>query len=524
MQARIHLRTLLTFSMLLMSAECTAQTLMTKQVLDQQNQWVDWANTQHKLVVSVRFEGRASRNFRVYKLPLTFVPPRGSELPQRMKSGQRLNISGHLRKNRDSFDFIITRLDIQLTDREWLADRTAAIPVDELDKLYPLADEFAQIAQFFDDEDLMADVSALRLQAFTQQRTQFAKNSGQLWQLAEHARELGISPRLISTVRFQSLILQHKEQKAVEQLIRDTKQNLVGWDRPQPNVSAIQLSTFRIAPVSTYEKSDDQTRQILHRLFYRSIRQPQLSSLLKDDGSNGLTVAEQLKQELPEEIETISKCEQAFVDFKLSQMTDLSRNQLVELITLLEQYKRTADIKSSITQWLDNVEHQFADRGLQGLLRVADEYQFAWDQWKDTTHRDKSVEYLKKAWQNASEVAPQEAIPIAQRLERLGWVRLHERWMTNDQIEMLPRSDIQLAMREGRVVKGMTPEQVSSTLGSPGRIVRVVSARYVQEIWVYQTAGASGISVHLRRSRRQEPAEASVVLISQISAGPISKK
>ena len=518
----IHIPTIVV--LILSCTQCIGQVLTTRTMLEQEPQWKEWADTKHKLQVSVRYEGRASRNFRVYRLPIMFIPPRGSELPQRMKSGQRLNISGHLRRNASEYQFIISRLDIQLTDRDWLADRAAAIPNSMPEKLYSLADEFAQIADFFRDDNLMADVTSLRLKAFNQQQTQFQNNADQLWQLAEHGIKLGISTRLINGVRFQALVLRHKQKQSTEQLAKDIKANLPGWDKPQLNISAIQLSQFKIAPANTYQQANDENRQVLHRLFFRQVRLPELRKLLAESGSNGIDVAKQIREELPEETEAVSDCEQAFVDYKMDQITKLTRPQLIELITLLDRYSRREQIEATIDKWLSTLEQQFANRGLQGQLRTADEYLFAWEEWKNTKHRDKAVEYLKQAWQTASEVAPAEAVPIAQRLERLGWVRLHERWMTNEQIGMLPKSDIQLAMREGRVVKGMTPAQVSSTLGSPARIVRVVSGRHFQEIWVYQTAGASGISVHLRRGRSQKPSEAVVILISQISATPISTR
>jgi hypothetical protein len=96
--------------------------------------------------------------------------------------------------------------------------------------------------------------------------------------------------------------------------------------------------------------------------------------------------------------------------------------------------------------------------------------------------------------------------------------------MTEKQMQALPKSDIELAMREGRVVKGMLPDQVVSTLGEPARIVRVASSRHVQEIWVFQTTGASGISIQLRRTTKQDPSEAVVVQVSQLAATPISQK
>jgi hypothetical protein len=505
--------------------QARAQPMTARAMLEQQDQWTQWADQERKLQLTARFEGRSSRNFRVYRLPIVFVPARNGELPQRMQSGQRLNISGRLRQSGNEFEFHISRLDIQQTDRDWLADQVLTVPDDKPELLYPLADEFALIAEFYSDQQLMSDVRDLRQTAFRRQRRQFAQSSTELWTLADHGQKLDIDQRTLTAIRFQSLNLRRRKgQTTGDDFLRDLRTTLVGWDKPAPVVDASLAQQFQQSPVTVYERSDDATRRLLHRLFYRQIRLPVLKKQLRTDGSNGLVVAGQIKEELPEELATISEFEQNFVDYKLAGVQQLTRTQLTELVSLLQQYNRTDEVKPTIGKWLTAVETQFRDRGLQGVLRTAEEYLFAAEEWNNLRHRDQGIEFLKQAWQLASEVAPQDAVLIGQRLERLGWVRLNDRWMTEKQMQALPKSDIELAMREGRVVKGMLPDQVVSTLGEPARIVRVASSRHVQEIWVFQTTGASGISIQLRRTTKQDPSEAVVVQVSQLAATPISQK
>ena len=86
--------------------------------------------------------------------------------------------------------------------------------------------------------------------------------------------------------------------------------------------------------------------------------------------------------------------------------------------------------------------------------------------------------------------------------------------MTTDEVAALPRNDVALAMREGRVVKGMIAPQIVNTLGRPTRTIRVISARRIQEIWVYGEAGSSAITVHVERGRSQSPDQAVATLVT----------
>ena len=56
---------------------------------------------------------------------------------------------------------------------------------------------------------------------------------------------------------------------------------------------------------------------------------------------------------------------------------------------------------------------------------------------------------------------------------------------------------MQRAVREGRVVKGMTSEQVSQTLGRPNRTAKLAAQRVFREFWIYDEAG---LVVRLRRN------------------------
>ncbi|MFN8705746.1 MAG: hypothetical protein ACK50J_03635, partial [Planctomyces sp.] len=58
-------------------------------------------------------------------------------------------------------------------------------------------------------------------------------------------------------------------------------------------------------------------------------------------------------------------------------------------------------------------------------------------------------------------------------------------------------------------------EQVIATIGQPSRVSRIVSARLIRELWIYDARGGSGVVVQLRRSRSEASLSARVTAVSR---------
>jgi hypothetical protein len=234
--------------------------------------------------------------------------------------------------------------------------------------------------------------------------------------------------------------------------------------------------------------------------LYRTVRGEQLQAMLKPDGSNGLELAGLVRDELPEEVARAASFEQHEVDYRLGRISELSRREMQQLLELLDDLKRTNGRDAIVADWLAAQEKRFGTSELAGVLRVADEYLFVFEQWKNPAHQQKGIDLLKSAWAIASVESPGDAVQIAERLKGLGWERLNGKWLTTQQMENLPKDDIQIAIRDGRVVKGMTAQQVVQTLGQPERISRFGSSKVMRELWTYDGTGSAGLVVRLRKS------------------------
>jgi hypothetical protein len=295
-------------------------------------------------------------------------------------------------------------------------------------------------------------------------------------------------------------------------------QKLSGWDKPELEIPDRLKQGFPKDAIKLYDEGNLRDREMLHRLFYRTVRSQQLQAMLKPDGSNGLELAGLVRDELPEETALAATFEQREVDYRLGRVSELSRREMQQLLELLNGLKRSDGQAAIIAKWLAAQEKRFGTLELAGVLRVSDEYLFVFEQWKNPAHQQKGIDLLKSAWAIAAVESPGDAVQIADRLKVLGWEHLNGKWLTTQQMETLPKDDIQIAIRDGRVVKGMTAQQVVQTLGQPERISRFGSARVMREMWTYDGTGSAGLVVRLRKSLLSRADQLVVEDVSRTSA------
>lgn len=492
------------------------ESLTVREMVAQQDKWRTWINEKTILSISGRYEGRVAKQFRMAKLPALITPARTTVLPNEIDDGQRLTVSGVLRQSGSRYYLDVNRIAVGNTDLARLTALAERLGRDMPEKLYELADEYHPIAEFYEDASLAAQVQQLRRDAFQQQRIQRKNDPVALRELAARCQQLGFGDSLAAAIRFESLVVRARSKSADRAaLTKDIIAELKGWDIGNPFPDKAQEQRFLKNMVTEYEAAQELDRERMHRRFYRTVRLPQMLSSLKPDGSNANELAAALTVELPEESTEVARLNSLYVAYRLKSVPRLTRKQLEDTEQLMRDSNRSDEFPAVLATWLRSQEDRLNNGKLDGLLLMADEYLFAWERWKQKQHAEAGTDLLKQAWTIAEKAAPKEADAIAQRLERLGWTRLNDRWLTTGEVKELPRDNVELAMREGRVVKGMTRAQILGTLGKPSRKVRVISASSVQEIWIFGEAGSTAITVHLQRKRFESPEQSVAILVSK---------
>ena len=513
------LKSVLFACLLVQSSVTLGQAVTLQDLLEKKEQWPTYATDGKKFQFEGRFEGRSANTIKISKFDITCNLPSNGTFPDGIRSGQRIELIGRFLSEDGKLFFVVSRILIKDTDIDRLRSRLKDIPADQPEKLLSLAAEYQVDAEFYDDSSLKAEITAVRMDSLSRLRRMARGDVVKLRELLQQSKSLGVKPELIQTLQFESIFAASKISGAdVNALVEEIKNACDGWDRLVPPIPERLQQAFTKDAVAMFIESQEADRRGLHRLLYKSLRLRQIQAMMKSDGSNGLEVSRLLRTEFGDDEPLAADFEEREVQYRLTQLATLSRTDLKSLTELLTKLNRARQVPDVVRDWLQAQERKFGISDLAGLLRTADEYLFVADLLQSVDIQRQGVELLKKAWTSATEASPTDADQIASRLKSLGWERLNNSWMTNAQMNSLPRDDVQLAIREGRVVRGMSVQQVVQTLGQPSKISRIASRKSVCELWSYDAEGSAGMVIRFRRSLIDETTSSIVEDVSRITA------
>ena len=508
---RTILKTALMSLLFVRSGIAMGQATSSRDLLQQKEQWPAFAADGRKFQFEGRFEGRTANSIKMTKFDIACNLPSNATFPDGIKSGQRIEVIGRFTSENGNLLFLVSRILIKDTDIDRLRSRVKQVPVDQPEKLLELAEEYQADAEFYEDAQLAMEIAAIRADSLRRLRVMARGDVTKLTELLHLSKSLGMKPDLIELLQFEQIYMAAKMPDAhVDTLIAEVKSSCTGWDRLVPPIPERIQRAFDKDAVGAFLDASESDRPSLHRLLYKSLRLRQFQAILKTDGSNGLELSRLVRTEFGEHDPLAADFEDRDVRYRLMQLSSLSRSELKGLTELLTKLNRAQQIPGAVRDWLLAQERKFGTSDLAGLLRTADEYLFVADILPSEDYRQQGIEFLKRAWASADQSSPTDAEQIADRLKRFGWERLNGIWMTNAQMQSLPKDNVQLAIREGRIVRGMTVEQVVQTLGQPTNISRIASRRSISDLWSFEGVGSSNMVIRFRRSV-VDPNAASVV-------------
>ena len=515
----VMLKSALLGLLLWQSAVALGQSVKIQDLLANKEQWPSYAVDGRKFQFEGRFEGRSANTIKISKFEIICKLPSNGTFPDGIKSGQRIELIGRFLSENGKLFFVVSRILIKDTDIDRLRSRLKDVSADQPAKLLDLAAEYQIDAEFYDDATLKAEIAAVRTDSLSRLRGMARGDVTKLRELLLQSKSLGVKPELIQALQFESIFAASKEPNAdVDALVTETKSSCEGWDRLVPPVPERLKLEFAHDAVAAFLEAQDADRRGLQRLLYKSLRLRQFQMMVRTDGSNGLEISKLVRTEFGDDDPLAAELEEHEVQYRLTQLATLSRADLKGLTELLTTLNRAGQVPGAVRDWLGAQERKFGTANLAGLIRTADEYLFVADLLQSVEYQQQGVELLKQAWTKAGESSPTDADQIADRLKRLGWERLNNEWMTNAQMNSLPKDDVQLAIREGRVVRGMSAPQVVQTLGQPTKISRIASRKSVCEMWSYAAEGSAGMVIRFRRSLIDETSSSIVEDVSRIPA------
>jgi len=445
----------------------------------------------------LRIEGRyalmGKNLLRLKKCDLSFRSR--EDLPKLSGRSRTVEVSGRLTRENGKLFFLVEELLELPTDMEQLRKGRGRLDPSKAQQWYRLAAWAEHRAKFYDDVELAQEARKVYRDGVRIERSRLRENNPRgLFALAEKAAKFGLDESVSLELIHEACFLLWKEAersnevKSLRQVAATVAEKLPGARAPLSAPSEELRKRYLADPVATYEKADASTRKLLHRILHNEIL---LAAILKDaapDGRNGMEVAAEIETQLPEYREMALAYRQRGIAYRAAHITAASRAEMLELVELLKKDGQPERARALILRWLQAQEKTLRQDGPDGLRRLAMEY--------ETLLQDKqtAVKFLVEAYRLS-----QGAREIAAELERRGYRRAGQRWVTLKEFAKTPEGRIAQAMREGRVVEGMTAEQVRKTLGAPSFVGRAATDGVFAEVWVYGENRGSRLAIHLSR-------------------------
>ena len=457
-----------------------------------------------KLVgTTFRIEGRVTTGagtvLKLHKLPLLFVSE--EELPELSGPNLAVEVVGRLRKRETGvLEFELLTVKRTESDIRRVNRLRVVLPRDDPEAWYELGDWAMNRVRFYQsgrdiDRQLAKEATSIYRMAIRKERTVMTDpNYNSLQALAFKSEKYGLGEEFKLPLLYEAHYQTWHDTSAtapseeLETIALRIANELPEASTPVGEFDAEFVSKWREGPVRFYTGSAESLRPQLHRLLYQQVM---LESIEKDaeiDGRNGDEIAARIAKQIPEFSSLAETYRQKTLDWKIANVKGLAREDAVSLRQHLIDAGEEARADKAIRAWFTPVESRLRRQGAVGLIELAFEYEDLFDDG------EMAVQLLLES----DRVKPGSSY-VAERLEGYGYTRIEGRWRRKSDVMAGSESPIDIAIRNGRVIRGMTSAHVRKAIGQPDSISRVLTSREVLEYWVYRTPSGSGLSVRLSR-------------------------
>lgn len=391
------------------------------------------------------------------------------------------------------------------SDDRILARRRSDLPIDDPSGWYTLGAWAIARGEYYKDNDLIAGGRDCYARAIQIERRDRKRLTPELLEgLSRKASELLSDDSL----RFQ--MLHDAWQMRWEQSQANAKADeLLGFSQSLAKIfpfGDVRLTAtdaelrdkYWKSPVAVYDANEadraiestvkESRRKLFHRVFFVEVVRLALSKKTRPDGSNGKEIAILAESLVPDVIGLAADLRRKEFDYRVSQADQMTYGELAALRKELTQADRLEDARRVFDRWFAFQELTLKKRGHSGLIALSELYESLEEL---QPRRFRAVEYLLEA----DRLNP--GLPgVSDRLTKHGYERFDGVWMTKEQATRASNTPVAIAMREGRVIPGMSAEQVRKAVGQPTSITRFLTSKVVKEYWGYAD---SKFSVKLER-------------------------
>ncbi len=459
----------------------------------------------------VRVSGRRSsfgpHQIRLLKCDVPFRSKFRLKKPQ--KDFTNVQIDGRVMRRGRNYFVQIRGFHVIKSDEQQFESRKSRMNRNSAAEWYDLAKWAEQLGRFYDDAKLLElSREANERGIDAGRRAARGKDATALKKLAVTAKDFDLPESLQLSLLHEAYVLmrqQAKNQGDFERAISGVSRDLPGCETPLQKFNTDLRKQYESDPLATYEQTSSGRRKLLHRMLMAELVLASLQSELDKNFANGFEIANNIEQEIPEYRDLAQQYRKQALAARTREVATLSKSEILALKQDYESQQQPKKGAEVFEAWLEVRLRRLDSDDITGLINVADEFADRLDR------PDRAAKLLIKAdRRNADD--PQ----IAAKLEQLGYRKKRGKWVSEMADEEEEKSEIELAMQKGLLIKGMTAVQVRKTLGVPLKRLRMASQGAISEVWTYETSPITRMVVFLRRQSNNR--ESRVVEFGEVKA------
>lgn len=427
--------------------------------------------------------------------PLSFVVSK--EVARNRGTSGVVEVTGKLVNEDKKLVFRVEQMTPRPSDMETVRLKRYQIDSTEPKEWYRVADWARQRGEFYDDRELKEAARDLdRNGVLTDFRRLNPLDEQALTDLVRLAREKHVEEDLVQQILHESLrsrLANIRSKPFSDASYRDLlvklNQELRGCTTPLETFPQQLYQDYESNAKQVYASANAAQREKLHRLFYADVMTARILHDAREDGSNGFELADRFRADVPERTDLIQRYDDMAVKWQMQRLDVMPRDQLLDLTRRLDRMGRNEAAVEAKRGWLISRESLYRKDGARGLVDLA-------NQWLDLLNdKDAAVQLYIDAWR-----ANPQYSPASDWLTAQGYRQVNDGWFPASAMPAPIETPVQVAIREGRVERGMTSAQVRAALGGePASITRMASSTQINEWWIYEDAG---VVVQLARQIR----------------------
>jgi len=474
------------------------------------DKWSQFAVSRQALTIQGRAKSVSKLSVRFEGCNLRFRFAKGFKLRKRPAKTKNVEVDGFVVRKEGRLTFFIVQIRERPSDLETFRKRLGMLRADQPPGWYVLGSWASKRAEFYKDEELAKRAQQTYLTGIRAARKKLPPNQSKaLLSLAARVAEYKLPESLRTEyvhdayqMLYHARLRAKPKQPDLKELTKQLAGALPGCQIPLPSPQPKLAQSYWKNPSSVYQAADKDRRTMLHRLFYKRLLLTTIVQQARANGSNGRQIAETIERDLPEEHALAQMWREKQLTYDLSRVGQATKTEAVDLARRFRKRGQPARARSALEGWLAARAKQLSNDDPKDYVRVARDY-------ADLVHDERTAAVLLI---RADKLRPGDK-QVAKELQRLGYKRRQGTWFSPKELTGTTDARLNRAMRDGRVVAGMTAEQVRSTLGRPTSITRIATSGEVVEIWAYGARGTSRLTIRFSRTTGQK--ESKTVQVAQ---------